>query len=54
MKNESLLYLVAAGLFAAAAGIGFGMDGSFGIGEILLLVTAVAMAALAARSKRST
>ena len=54
MKNERLLYLIAAGLFAAAAGIGVGMDGSLGVGEILLLITAAVMVAMAVRTKRAT
>ena len=52
MNKESLVYLVAAGLFAAAAGVSVGYDGAFGVAEGALLVAAVAMAAMAMRRPR--
>jgi hypothetical protein len=51
MQKESLIYLVAAGLFAAAAGINVGMGNGFDLAAILLLVAAIAFAALAMRKK---
>ena len=53
MQRESLVYLVAAGLFAAAAGITVGRDGNFGLGAGLLIAAALAMAWLAARKGRA-
>ena len=51
MQRESLIYLVAAGLFAAAAGVNVGMGNSFDLTAILLLVVAITFAALAMRKR---
>ena len=52
MKNrESLLYFLAAGLFAAAAGINVGSNREIDLSSVLMLVTAVIFAWLGARKR---
>jgi hypothetical protein len=51
MNTEALLYFVAAGLFAAAAGIGVGSNRTIDLGSVLLLAAAVAFAWLGARKR---
>jgi hypothetical protein len=51
MQRESVIYLVAAGLFAAAAGVNVGMGNGFDLAAVLLLGAAIAFAALAMRKK---
>jgi hypothetical protein len=51
MNKEALLYFIAAGLFAAAAGISVGSNREIDLGSVLMLVTAVVFAWLGARKR---
>ena len=51
MSKEAILYFVAAGLFALAAGINVGSNREIDLGSVLMLVTAVIFAWLGARKR---
>ncbi len=51
MNKEALLYFVAAGLFAAAAGINVGSNRTIDLASVLLLVAAVIFAWLGAKKR---
>ena len=52
MNKEALLYFVAAGLFAVAAGITVGSGRTIDLSAVLLLAAAIAFAWLGARKRR--
>jgi hypothetical protein len=51
MNKEALLYFIAAGLFAAAAGINVGSNRTVDLSAVLLLVAAVIFAWLGAKRR---
>ncbi len=51
MNKEALLYFIAAGLFAAAAGMSVGSSRTINLTAVLLLVAAVAFAWLGAKKR---
>ncbi len=51
MNKEALLYFIAAGLFAAAAGISVGSSSTLTLSSVLLLAAAVAFAWLGAKKR---
>ena len=53
MKRQSILYFIAAGLFAIAAGISISRTGDFSLGVILQLLAAAAFAFVGIRTRKS-
>ena len=51
MSKEAILYFLAAGLFALAAGINVGKSREIDLSSVLMLVTAIIFAWLGARKR---
>lgn len=49
--NERVAYILAAGLFALAAGVQVGSGGGLGVAAVLMLIPAVLLAWLGVRQK---
>lgn len=53
MKRQSILYFIAAGLFAVAASISISRTGEFSLGVVLQLIAAAAFVFVGIRSRKS-